>query len=155
PGGGEMNLAMEKGEIDGRCGWSWSGVKSTKPEWLRDKEIKILAQLALQKTDELPGVPLIVDQATTDEPRTILKIIFRRQEFAWAFAAPPDIPADRKAALINAFAATLKDPEFLEDAKKIQIDVNPVLAADVEKLIGDLYATPETMLQKVRTVTTQ
>ena len=154
PGGGEMNLAMEKGEVDGRCGWSWSGVKSTKPDWLRDKQINVLVQLALQKTDELPGVPLIIDQATNDDQRAILKLVFSRQEFAWPFAAPPDIPADRKAALRDAFAAMLKDPEFLADAKKIQIDVSPVSAAAVDKLIGDLYATPEAILAKVRSVTT-
>jgi tripartite-type tricarboxylate transporter receptor subunit TctC len=154
PGGGEMNLAMEKGEVDGRCGWSWSGVKSTRPGWLRDKQINVLVQLALQKTDELPGVPLIIDQATDDDQRAILKLVFSRQEFAWPFAAPPDIPADRKAALRNAFAATLKDPEFMADAQKIQIDVSPVSAVAVEKLIGDLYATPESILTKVRAVTT-
>ncbi len=154
PGGGEMNLAMEKGEIDGRCGWSWSGVKSTKPDWLAGKQINILAQLALQKSPDLPGVPLVVDQATNDEQREILKIVFSRQEFAWPFAAPPDIPADRRQALRNAFAAMLRDPEFLADAKKIQIDVSPVSAVAVEKLIGDLYATPEATLAKVRRVTT-
>ena len=154
PGGGEMNLAMEKGEIDGRCGWSWSGVKSTKPDWLTGKQINILAQLALQKSPDLPGVPLVVDQATNDEQREILKIVFSRQEFAWPFAAPPDIPADRRQALRNAFAAMLRDPEFLADAKKIQIDVSPVSAVAVEKLIGDLYATPEATLAKVRRVTT-
>ena len=113
PGGGEMNLAMEKGEIDGRCGWSWSGVKSTKPDWLTGKQINILAQLALQKSPELPGVPLVVDQATNDEQREILKIVFSRQEFAWPFAAPPDIPADRRQALRNAFAADAPGPGVL------------------------------------------
>ena len=81
------------------------------------------------------------------------KLVFSRQEFAWPFAAPPDIPADRAQALRDAFAATLKDPEFLEDAKKIQIDVNPVSAAAVDRLIGELYASPEPILTKLRSVT--
>jgi len=154
PGGGEMSIAMERREIDGRCGWSWSGVKSSKPEWLAGKQINILVQLGLQKSPELPDVPLIIDQATTDEQRAILKLVFSRQEFAWPFAAAPDIPADRAQALRNAFAATLADPEFLEDAKKIQIDVNPVSAAAVDRLIGELYASPDAVLTKLRSVTT-
>jgi tripartite-type tricarboxylate transporter receptor subunit TctC len=152
PGGAEMSLAMEKGEIDGRCGWSWSGVKSQKPEWIADRQINILAQLGLQKSSELPDVPLIMELAANDDQRQILKVIFSRQEFAWPFAAPPDIPDDRKQALLAAFAATLKDPDFLDDAKKIQIDVNPISGAAVEKLIGDLYETPEAVTAKVRAI---
>jgi|ERR1043166_2148574 tripartite-type tricarboxylate transporter receptor subunit TctC len=152
PGGAEMSLAMEKGEIDGRCGWSWSGVKSQKPEWLTKKQINVLLQLGLRKSDEIADVPLVIDQAKTDEQRAILTMIFSRQEFAWPFAAPPDIPADRLKALTDAFAATMKDPEFLEDARKIQIDVNPVSGADVAKLIGELYAAPEAIQAKVRAI---
>jgi tripartite-type tricarboxylate transporter receptor subunit TctC len=152
PGGAEMSLAMERGEIDGRCGWSWSGVKSSKPEWISGKQINVLLQLGLQKSAELPDVPLIMDQAKSDDQRQILRLIFSRQEFAWPFAAPPGIPADRAQALRNAFDATLKDPEFLEDAKKTQIDVNPISASAVERLIGELYAAPEPVLAKLRSV---
>ena len=88
----------------------------------------------------------------TDDQRQILRLVFSRQEFAWPFAAPPDIPADRAQALRDAFAATLKDPEFLADAKKIQIDVNPISAASVERLIGELYAAPEPVLAKLRCI---
>ncbi len=152
PGGAEMSLAMEKGEIDGRCGWSWSGVKSSKPDWIAGKQINVLVQLGLRKSDELPEVPLIMDQAANDDQRQILKLVFSRQEFAWPFAAPPDIPDDRRQALRDAFAATLKDPEFLEDARKIQIDVSPVSAGTVEKLIEDLYQTPEATVAKLRNI---
>jgi tripartite-type tricarboxylate transporter receptor subunit TctC len=154
PGGAEMSLAMERGEIDGRCGWSWSGVKSSKPEWISKRQINILVQLGLRKSPDLPDVPLIIDQATNDDQRQILKLVFSRQEFAWPFAAPPDIPADRAQALRDGFAATLKDPEFLDDARKTQIDVNPVPAAAVERLIGELYASPASTLTKLRSVTT-
>jgi tripartite-type tricarboxylate transporter receptor subunit TctC len=152
PGGAEMSLAMEKGEIDGRCGWSWSGVKSSKPAWITDRQINVPVQLGLQKSAELPDVPLIIDQATNEDQRQILRLVFSRQEFAWPFAAPPDIPEDRKLALREAFAATLRDPEFLEDAKKIQIDVNPISGTAVEKLIDDLYRTPEGVVAKLRTI---
>ena len=152
PGGGEINLAMERGELDGRCGWSWSAVKSQRPAWLSEKKINVLVQMGLQKSPDLPNVPLIVDLAADDEQRKTLEVIYSRQEFAWPFAAPPDIPAERAQALRNAFAATMKDPEFLADAKKIQIDVNPASGAAVEKLIGGLYATPDAVMAKVRSV---
>jgi len=154
PGGAEMSKAIESGEADGRCGWSWSGVKTTKPQWLRDKSINLLVQLGLQKSPELPDVPLITDFARSDDERRILKLVFSRQEFAWPFAAPPDIPSDRLQALRSAFDATLKDPEFLEDAKRTALDVNPVSAAEIEKLIDDLYASPDDLIAKVRRLTT-
>jgi tripartite-type tricarboxylate transporter receptor subunit TctC len=154
PGGGEINLAMENREVDGRCGWSWSGVKSQKPAWLKDRQIHLLVQMGLQKADDLPDTPLILDVAKGAEQRKILEVINSRQEFAWPFAAPPDIPADRAQALRNAFAATMKDPEFLADAKKIHIDVNPISGAAVEKLIGEVYSTPDSILAKVRSILT-
>ncbi len=154
PGGGEINLAMESREVDGRCGWSWSGVKSQRPAWLKDRQINLLVQMGLQKASDLPDVPLILDLAKSAEQRKILEVINSRQEFAWPFAAPPDIPADRARALRDAFAATMKDPEFLADAKKIQIDVNPISGAAVEKLINDVYSTPEAILTKVRSIIT-
>lgn len=154
PGGAEMSKAIESGEADGRCGWSWSGVKATKPNWLQQKSINLLVQLGLQKSDELPDVPLIMDFARSDEERQILKLVFSRQEFAWPFVAPPDIPDDRLRALRAAFDATMKDPEFLEDAKRTALDVSPVSAADVHKLIEELYTTPDELIAKVRRLTT-
>jgi tripartite-type tricarboxylate transporter receptor subunit TctC len=154
PGGGEINLAMESGEVQGRCGWSWSGVKSQRSAWLRDRQINVLVQMGLQKAKDLPDVPLILDVAKGAEQRKILEVINSRQEFAWPFAAPPDIPADRARALREAFAATMKDPEFLADAKKIQIDVNPISGSAVAKLINDVYSTPEAILAKVRSIIT-
>jgi tripartite-type tricarboxylate transporter receptor subunit TctC len=154
PGGAEMSKAMETGEVDGRCGWSWSGVKSSKSNWLRDKEINVLVQLGLRKAPDLPDVPLIMDLARNDEERVILKLIFSRQEFAWPFVAPPDLPPDRKQLLRTAFDATLKDPEFLEDAKKMVLDVSPVSGQTVEELIDELYRTPPELVAKVHRLTT-
>jgi tripartite-type tricarboxylate transporter receptor subunit TctC len=154
PGGAEISKAIETGEVDGRCGWSWSGVKASKPDWLAEKKINVLVQLGLQKTADLPSVPLITDLAKTDEQRQILKLVFGPQEFAWPFMAPPDLPADRKHILRAAFDATLRDPEFLEDAKKMALEVNPVSGRAVEALIDDLYGTPEAVAAKARRVIT-
>ena len=116
PGGNEVGLAMERGEVQGRCGWSWSSVKSTHQQWIDDKKFNILVQLALEKHPDLPDVPLVIDLAKTDEQRQILKLIFARQVMGRPFLAPPGVPTDRADALRKAFMDTMKDKEFLADA---------------------------------------
>ena len=124
PGGNEVGLAMERGEVQGRCGWSWSSVKSTHQKWIDEKKFTILVQLALEKHAELPNVPLMIDLAKTDEQRQILRLIFARQVMGRPFVAPPNIPADRAEALRNAFMTTMKDKDFLADTEKAQMEIN-------------------------------
>ena len=126
PGTNEITLAMERGEVDGLCGLSWSTIKTRHAPWLKDKKINLLVQAAFKKEPEIGDVPLVMDLTKDTEKLQILKLILAAQEMARPFAAPPGIPADRKAALIAAFDATMKDPEYLADAKKSRIDVNPV-----------------------------
>ncbi len=152
PGGAEISKAIETGEVDGRCGWSWSGAKASKPDWLAEMKINVLVQLGLQKAADLPFVPLITDLAKTDEQRQILKLVFGPQEFAWPFMAPPDLPPDRKQLLRAAFDATLADPEFRADARKMALEVNPVSGRRVEALIDELYGTPDDVVAKTRRV---
>ena len=110
PGGNDIVLAMERGELQGRCGWSWSSIKATHGSWIAEKQLNMLVQLSLQKHPDLPDVPLIVDLAKTDEQRQILKLIFARQVMGRPFLAPPGIPADRAAALRKAFMETHDGP---------------------------------------------
>ena len=118
PGGNDVGLAMERGEVNGRCGWSWSSVKATHQNWIDEKKINVLVQLALDKHPDLPDVPLVTDLAKTDEQRQIFKLIFARQVMGRPFLAPPGIPRDRVAALRKAFMDTMKDKDFLADAEK-------------------------------------
>jgi tripartite-type tricarboxylate transporter receptor subunit TctC len=148
PGTNEIMLAMERGEVDGLCGLSWSTIKGRHTAWLRDKRINLLVQAAFKKEPEMGDVPLIMDQTKDSEKLQILKLILAAQEMARPFAAPPGIPDDRKAALIAAFDATMKDPEFLAEAKKLNIDVNPVTAPALDKLLAELYATPKDVVKK-------
>ena len=148
PGTNEITLAMERGEVDGLCGLSWSTIKGRHSAWLRDKKINLIVQAAFRKEQEISDVPLIMDQTKDAEKIQILKLILAAQEMARPFAAPPDIPADRKAALIAAFDATMKDPEFLAEAKKLNMDVNPVTAGALDKLLAELYATPKDVVKK-------
>jgi tripartite-type tricarboxylate transporter receptor subunit TctC len=148
PGGNDVNLAMERGEVDGRCGWSWSSVKSTRPQWLTEKKITILVQLALHKHPDLPDIPLVTDLAKTDEQRGVLKLIFARQALGRPFLAPPGIPADRAEALRTAFMDTMRDKDFLADAEKAQLEITPIDGAAVQKLVAELYQSPSAVVKR-------
>jgi tripartite-type tricarboxylate transporter receptor subunit TctC len=148
PGGSDVGLAMERGEVMGRCGWSYSSVKTTHPNWLAEKKVNLLVQLALAKHPELPDVPLIVDLAKNDEQKQILKIIFARQVMGRPFLAPPNVPPDRVAALRKAFMDTMNDKDFVAEAEKAQLEITPVSGDELQKLVQELYATPPQIAQK-------
>jgi tripartite-type tricarboxylate transporter receptor subunit TctC len=150
PGGNDVLLAMERGEVKGRCGWSWSSVKTTRKEWLEDKRMIVLVQLSLTKHPEMPDVPLITDFAKTDEQRAILKLIFARNIMGRPYLAPPGLPPDRLATLRQAFTDTMKDKDFLAEADKAQLEINPVSGEDVEKLVKEVYATPAGVIAKAK-----
>jgi tripartite-type tricarboxylate transporter receptor subunit TctC len=153
PGGNEINLAMERGEVDGRCGWSWTSLKSQKAEWLRDKKAYMLVQFGTAKHADLPHVPLASDHAKTDEQRQIMRVLTVGQAVGRPFFAPPGIPEDRKAALRKAFDATMKDKLFLEEAAKLDMEVSPASADEVDKLLADVYRTPKPVLEKALAAT--
>ncbi len=148
PGGNDVDLAMERGEVQGRCGWSWTSVKATHRGWLEDKKINIVFQMGLSRHADLPNIPLILDFAKTDEDRAIFKLIFGRQVMAWPYAAPPGVPPDRVDALRKAFAETMKDKGFLADAEKARLEIVPVTGADIQKLLQEIYQTPASVAQR-------
>jgi tripartite-type tricarboxylate transporter receptor subunit TctC len=148
PGGNEIGLAMERGEVQGRCGWSWSSVKSTHQQWYDQKKFHILVQLALEKHPDLPSVPLVVELAKNEEQRKILELIFARQVMGRPFMAPPGIPGDRADALRKAFMDTMRDKDFLAAAEKAQLEITPVPGEQVEQLVKSVYATPAEIAKK-------
>ena len=148
PGGNDAVLAMERGEVHGRCGWSWSSVMATHKNWLDEKKINILLQLALEKHPDLPNVPLVTDLAKTDEQKQILRLIFARQVMGRPFVAPPGIPQDRAEALRKAFMDTMKDKEFLAEAEKAGLEITPVPGEQIQKLVQDVYNTPPEIAKK-------
>jgi tripartite-type tricarboxylate transporter receptor subunit TctC len=151
PGGSEMNLAIERGEVDGRCGWSWDSIKSTRPEWLRDRKINLLAVFSLQKAADIPAdVPLIGDLAGSDELRQILRIHLAGQALGRPFFMSPGVPDDRKAALRAAFDATMKDPDFVAETTKVKLEVNPATGAEIDRLLAEIYATPKDVIEKAK-----
>jgi len=148
PGGNDVVLAMERGEVQGRCGWSWSSVKVSHQAWIDQQKISVLIQMSLTKHPELANVPLIVDLADTDEQKQIIKLIFARQVMGRPFLAPPGVPADRAEALRKAFMETMSDTDFLADAEKSQFEITPVAGERVQDLVSEIYQTPADIARK-------
>jgi len=142
PGTADILLAVERGELGGLCGWSWSTLKSRSKPLYDSKEIKIPLQLGLEPHEDLPNVPLVV--ALTKDPvkSAILRLVFSRQTMARPFAAPPAIPEERLRALRAAFDATMRDKDFLAEAQQLDLEVRPVSGAEIDTLVANLAATP-------------
>ena len=147
-GGSQINLAMERGEVDGRTN-TLASYKSVNPDWLRDNKINILTQIALTKSPELPDVPLLLDLATNDDDRTLLKLISTSATIGRSIVSTPAVPAERAQALRRAFDATMKDPRFLEDAARAKIDFNPMTGETLERIVADIMATPKPLAERL------
>src|SRR5258706_4050495 len=152
PGGADIDLAMERGEVDGRCGWSWSSIVSTRKQWLDNGSIRVVVQLALHKHADLPDVPLIMDYAKTAEQKEMLRLIFVRGALGCPFLAPPGIPANRAEILRRAFDATMQDANFLAEAKKSNIEIAPIGGRELQTLVADIYRTPANVVAKTKAI---
>jgi tripartite-type tricarboxylate transporter receptor subunit TctC len=148
PGGNDVSLAMERGEVQGRCGWSWSSVISTRKDWYDSKKINVLVQMSLNKHPDLPNVPLVLDLAKTPEQKQILTLVFARQALGRPFLAPPGVPQDRVDALRKAFMDTMKDPEFLAEAEKAKLEITPISGEEIQKIVVDAYKTDPAIAKK-------
>ncbi len=144
--GTTTNLAMERGEVQGRCGWSWASVKATHTDWLQDKKINILIQIALRKHRELQQYPIITDFFTNERDRTALELILTRQEYGRPFMTPPGVPKARVEALRKAFMATAKDPAFVAEIERQRLELNPYSGWDMQKQIEKLYEAPKDVI---------
>jgi len=152
-GGGEkITMALDRGDVQGRCGWSWSSLRTTRPDWVRDKKIVLLVQMSLSKHPDLPNVPFILDLAQTPEQRQILTLVFARNVMGRPFAVSPEVPADRVAALREAFAETMKDKDFLADAAQGKFEINPVGGERLQALVEEAYRTPPAIATKAASV---
>ncbi|MYZ48516.1 Bug family tripartite tricarboxylate transporter substrate binding protein [Propylenella binzhouense] len=148
PGTADMYLAIERGELDGMCGLSYSSLLGRWGKQLQDGSLKIILQGGLQPHPELKDVPNMVDLAQDARKKQILKLILAPQAMARPFAAPPGVPEDRAKALRDAFEATLKDPEFLAEAKKLNVEIELMSADDIQGLLSDLYDTPKDLAEE-------
>ncbi len=152
PGSTEILLAMERGEVEGFCGIGWTFLKLRKGDWLRDKKVNILYQMSIEKHPELPDVPAIIDYAKTPDDRKVFEFLFAPQEMGRPFFAPPEVPAARVKALRDAFARTLKDPQFLAEAEKMGVEVQHVGGERIQELVERIYASPPDVIARAKAV---
>ncbi len=147
-----VGLAMERGELEGYCSFTWGSIKSARPKWIEEKLINILLQLATVKNPELPDVPLVMDYAKDEAARQAFTFVFADQEMGRPVAAPPDVPTERVTALRSAFDATMKDKEFLADAARMRTDIDPIDGKAVEAVLARIYATPKAVIKRVKEI---
>ena len=146
----EALLALERGEVEGLSSGSSSGpLRERIAPWVKEGKVKILAQIGLDKDRDFPDVPLIMELGATDDERRVMELVFSQQLMAWPMSAPPGVPADRVKALRDAFDATMKDPEFLAEAARQKLVINPVSGSKIAELLERIYATPKELLDRV------
>jgi tripartite-type tricarboxylate transporter receptor subunit TctC len=147
---GAVGLAMEQGEVEGYCSFTLASVRSSRPQWLTKNQVAIMFQMGLEKHRDLPDVPNALDMAKDEASRQAMMLVFGAGKMGRPVAAPPGVPADRVAVLRKAFDETMQDPEFLAEAKKLNIDIDgPSDGAAVEALLKQLYATPKEVVDRV------
>ena len=153
-GTADITLAMERGEVDGMCGWDWSSLKSQKADWLRDHKANVLVQVGLDPNPELTqmGVPELWKFINNDEDRKVTELVVSQQIFQRSYIAPPGTPAEQIATLRTAFDATMTDPQFLADAEKARIAITPLSGAKVQDIVQKLYATPKAIIERAKQV---
>ncbi|MDB5544338.1 MAG: tripartite tricarboxylate transporter family receptor [Hyphomicrobiales bacterium] len=150
PGTTEAVLAMERGEVQGMGDWSWSNVKTRKPDFLRDKKIRVLLQVATEKMPDLQDVPLAMDYVKTPEDRQVMELFLAQKSAARPVVAPPGIPAERIAAIRSGFDKMIVDAEFLKDAHSAKLEIDPAPAASIERVIKIFAATSEQTGQRLK-----
>ncbi len=148
PSSSDVFLAMERGEVEGICE-SVDSVTGKRPNWIKDKTVNLLFQGGSEPNPALKGVPFVLDFAKTDEQKQALTFMYAGQGIGRPFIAPPDMPAARVKMLREAFDATMKDPAFLEDAKKQKLEVDPVSGEKLAALIKKTYATPKSVVDRI------
>ena len=146
--GAGQTLALERGEVDGICGLSYSTLKAGRPDWFRDRKINIILQIGLNTIHDLPDVPNAFDLVTNAEDKRALELILIRQEMGRPFALPPATPMDRVSILRRAFADTLKDPQFVAEAVKLQLEIDPLTSSKIEELLTTAYRAPKRIVER-------
>ncbi|MCC6887963.1 MAG: hypothetical protein IT536_05445 [Hyphomicrobiales bacterium] len=142
PGAG-LTLSIERREVEGICGLSWSTMKASRPHWIANKLLNVIVQLGLEKLSDLPDVPAALDIVKDPHKKRVLTLILMRQETGRPLAAPPGVPGERLGALRRAFEATMKDPAFVAEAEKLQLEIEPLTGVEIHTLLSTAFATPK------------
>jgi tripartite-type tricarboxylate transporter receptor subunit TctC len=150
PGGGDINIAVERREIDGRGSDSWASMKTTHPDWLRDHTINILFQVGPRREPDLPDVPLWTDLAENDDQRQVLALLSGDVSVGRPILTAPNVPAERVKALRQAFADTLRDPQFIEAARQANMEINPMQGEELQQVVEKIVTSPPRILALVK-----
>ena len=150
PGMTETFVAMENGEVMGYPNAAWSFLKSSKPNWIRDKQVKFLLQFGGRRIPDLPQVPFAADMAMPNNERPLLIASMDMISLGYPFLMGPEVPADRAAAIRQAYSDTFKDPEFLADGAKLNLDIAPISGEQIQKVIADAYSVPQPVIEEMR-----
>jgi tripartite-type tricarboxylate transporter receptor subunit TctC len=148
--GSEITLAFERGEVQGRVGWSWGSVKSRGQDWLRDGKIKILIQMGVSKAEDLPDVPLAIDLAASPEDREAMTLIFSPTYIGWPSVMPPNVPMDRVQAVRAAYDKAMKDPDLMAVAAKQDLELDPLRGEEIQKIVTHLYTLSSSVVERAR-----
>ena len=151
-GTAEIALAIERGEVDGVCGWDWSSFKSQKPDWLRDDKVNVLLQVSLEPHAELTrmGVPSVWKYVKNEDDRKVVELVISQTVFHRSYIAPPGTAPAQLDTLRTAFDATMNDKVFLEDAEKLRVDIAPLPGVKVQELVAKLYTTPKDIVERAK-----
>jgi tripartite-type tricarboxylate transporter receptor subunit TctC len=150
PGASELNLAMERGETEGRSSGLWATVKATTPQWITEKKINVLVQIGLKRDPDLPNVPLLIELAENPEQRAILEFITKGAIVGRPFAVASSVPKERVEALRLAFDKAVVDPDFLAEAEKMKAEISPINGAALQQLISDVVSAPADIRAKAK-----
>lgn len=151
PGSQEALQALETGEVDGHLsGGSSAAFRARIAPWIRSGQAKVVLQMGFRKDEAFPEAPLALERAPTPEHRSLLELVLTPQLMGRPFLAPPGVPADRVAALRTGFDATMSDPSFLDEAKRLNMDIQPVSGAEIAQVLERVYASPPALLERAR-----
>ena len=148
-GAQDVKLAIERGEIQGTFGAAWGSLKTDVPDWIEQRKVKIITQFGMTKNRELPDVPLFIDQARSEAERSMLTLLFAREDFSKPFFAPPDIPKARLEILRKAFAETIEDPRLIELAHKRNLEIDLRTGEEMADMVDKIAAIPLTTAQPI------
>jgi tripartite-type tricarboxylate transporter receptor subunit TctC len=151
-GTNDSNLALERGEVEGRGGGAYSSLVSTRPDWLREEKVKILAQIGFEKEPDLKDVPLLLDIVKSEEERQIATVVTLPTAIGYNYWLAPEVPAERVEVLRTAFAAALKDEALLAEAKKQSLEIRPKTGQELEAMVNKAAETPKPILEKTATI---
>jgi tripartite-type tricarboxylate transporter receptor subunit TctC len=154
-GGAEINIAMERGEVQGRGANTYVAYRFQNADWIRDKKLNFVFQMTAERDPEMKEVPTLLEYAKTDEQKKIVNMMVTTELVGRSLFAPPNTPADRVAMLRKALMDVVKDKEFLADMDKAQLEISPIPGEKLQQMVKDLVATPPDIVEKYKQAVSQ